>query len=648
MVSLFAESILGETIIRSICWTLIHSLWQGLLLALVAGLLLLLTKKSGPALRYNGLTILLFIFISINVYTLYWQIGSSRGIEKESLIIQDQSLSGGQNAGSNQTQSQGFVPESQAYDKMQIFLNDHATLIVTIWFIVFCSQLLRLLTSITYMQRIRQFKVHPPSAYWKKRVSDLADKLGIRGEIELMQSELVKVPMMAGYIKPIILFPIGIMMQLPQDQVEAVLLHELAHIKRRDFFINMIQQIVRLFYFFNPGLLWVSSLINEERENCCDDMAIRITGTSKPFISALIAFQEMKMTNPEYALAFPGRKNQLLQRIKRILYRQNQTLNTMEKIFLTGCILIVGLGPIAFSQTTMTKAAAADKEHTSAVASNSASSGLSSTVSETAQAAASTNSTGTDTVPSGKNSRLSSISKDDQVTYVRGGYKIVTRGDHQITEAYYNGKKLTKEEIAFKKPQLQKLMKEQDEDWVKSSHEFAEAAQLQELQSQQDKQNLAQLYLASLDAKRNAELLQFDAMKMHLQLQEDPKLQELNKKMAELQNQMNELQMERAKLEAETQAQVYENLLQDQKHGLQQRNLGLVDQIINLLRDKKIIGESKELSFELNNDGFIVNNIKQSSEVHSQFKGEFLKGPKDHVIYSTNGHSTHTDVSIND
>ncbi|MFI5154578.1 MAG: M56 family metallopeptidase [Chitinophagales bacterium] len=648
MVSLFADSILGETIVRSICWTLIHSLWQGLLLALAAGLLLILTKKSNPALRYNGLTILLFIFISVNVYTLYWQISSRTGIQNESRTMHDQPLSGSQDGDYKKFQSQGLVPESRPYERLQIFLNDQASLVVTLWFIAFCAQLLRLLTGINYMKRIRQFKVHPPSAYWKNRVSELADKLGIRGDIELLQSELVKVPMMAGYFKPIILFPIGIMLQLPHDQVEAVLLHELAHIKRRDFFINMIQQIVRLFYFFNPGLLWISSLIHEERENCCDDIAIRILGNSKPFISALVAFQEMKMTNPEYALAFPGRKNQLLQRIKRILYSQNQTLNTMEKIFLTGCILLVGLGPIALSQTTNTKLAIADKEHASAVASSSSSAWSSGSGIETGPTAASSLMALADTVPVSKSSKTTTVSKDGKITYVKGGYKIVTRGDDQILEAYYNGKKLSKEEINAKKSQFQKLMKEQDEDWLKSSHEFAEAAQLQELKSLQDHQNLATLYLASLDAKRNAELMQLDAMKMHLQLQDDPKLQELNMKMAELQKQMNELQTERVKLEAETQAQLYEKLVQDQKQANQLRNLAPVDQIIELLKDKKIVSDGNELSFELNNEEFIVNKVKQPKEIHTQFKGEFLKGPKDHVIYSTNGHSTHTDVSIND
>lgn len=259
MVSLFAESILGETIIRSICWTLIHSLWQGLLIALAAGLLLIVTKKSRPSLRYNGLIVLLFLFISVNVYTLYWQISSGAETKYEYQTVQGQTQLGELGKDKIQTPVQGLLPKTQAPDKVKLFLNDHANMVVTLWFIVFCAQLLKLLTSINYMQRIKQFKVHPPSMYWKRRVRELAERLGIRSGIELLQSELVKVPMVAGYFKPIILFPIGILLQLPHDQVEAVLLHELAHIKRRDYFVNMIQQFARLFYFFNPGLLWISS-----------------------------------------------------------------------------------------------------------------------------------------------------------------------------------------------------------------------------------------------------------------------------------------------------------------------------------------------------------------------------------------------------
>src|SRR4030095_11498069 len=92
-----------------------------------------------------------------------------------------------------------------------------------------------------------------------------------------LQSSLTKVPVVIGHLKPVILFPIGILNSLPQNEVEAILLHELAHIARNDFLINLLQQFTEIIFFFNPAVIWVSSCIKSERENCCDDIAISVT-----------------------------------------------------------------------------------------------------------------------------------------------------------------------------------------------------------------------------------------------------------------------------------------------------------------------------------------------------------------------------------
>ncbi|MDB5209278.1 MAG: hypothetical protein JWQ30_105, partial [Sediminibacterium sp.] len=128
---------------------------------------------------------------------------------------------------------------------------------------------------------------------------------------------------------------LGLLAHLPSDEIEAILLHELAHIKRRDYFINLLQSFVETIFFFNPALMWLSSMIREERENCCDDIAISITNSKTKFINALIAFQEYHFSTPSYTVGFPGRKNQLLNRVKRIISDSNKTLNATEKSLLT-------------------------------------------------------------------------------------------------------------------------------------------------------------------------------------------------------------------------------------------------------------------------------------------------------------------------
>ena len=140
-----------------------------------------------------------------------------------------------------------------------------------------------------------------------------------------------------------------------------MLLHELAHIKRGDYFINIAQHFTEILFFFNPGVLWISSLIREERENCCDDIAVRHTGSKKEFIHALVSFQEFHNTGWQPAMAFAGTRDHLLQRVKRIVYHDNKMLDMREKFFLLGCLLVTVALSLAFSSLPLPAASAAAK-----------------------------------------------------------------------------------------------------------------------------------------------------------------------------------------------------------------------------------------------------------------------------------------------
>jgi hypothetical protein len=128
--------------------------------------------------------------------------------------------------------------------------------------------------------------------------------------------------------------------------VEAILLHELAHIRRSDYFVNFLQNVAETIFFFNPGLLWISSLLREERENCCDDIALSQTRNKKSFVQALINFKEYELYGSDYSTAFPGKKNFLLNRVSRIMGNENKSFGLGEKVFfilglLIFCVTIV-------------------------------------------------------------------------------------------------------------------------------------------------------------------------------------------------------------------------------------------------------------------------------------------------------------------
>ncbi|WP_276482039.1 M56 family metallopeptidase [Paraflavitalea pollutisoli] len=334
---------LPASLMKAICWTLVHSLWQGLILAAGAGLMMMLTKKRTAAFRYNMLAILFLVFMSVATGTFIVELNTKTPTGTvASYEFVDKTI----DATHHEVFPLGTSLEANSgedyIEKFTGYFNEHATLLVTIWFLVFMARALKLISGLAYIQRIRHYKTQQPAAPWGQRVKELADLLGVGAPVQLLESGLVTVPMVTGILKPIILVPAGLMANLPPEQVEAILLHELAHIRRRDFLVNLAQSFAETLFFFNPAVLWLSSLLRDEREHCCDDMAIGVTQSRKQYVHALVSFQEYQLENTTpYAMAFPGKKNQLLNRVRRIVNNSNKTLNLTEKTFLVVCIGLI-------------------------------------------------------------------------------------------------------------------------------------------------------------------------------------------------------------------------------------------------------------------------------------------------------------------
>lgn len=334
-----------------LCWTLLHSLWQGIVMAVIAGILLHITRRSGAALRYNLMILLFGAFMLATCGTFVWQLyavchqsaATSTALTNAMpvLTIVQHSLSGNDTA---------VVHDVKYYTELfYSYFNKHAALLVTVWFLLFCMKLVRIAAGLAHVQRLKQYKTHSPAAWWTNRMHELCAAMHIRKPVALLESERVKVPVVAGLLKPVILMPLGLLINLPQDELEAILLHELAHVKRRDYLVNLLQSFAETIFFFNPAVLWISSLIREEREHCCDDMAIAQTNDPRKYINALVIFQEYN-TAGAYAMGFPGKKNHLLNRVRRILQPGNNTANAAERTFLVACFCIAIVMAWAFTQ----------------------------------------------------------------------------------------------------------------------------------------------------------------------------------------------------------------------------------------------------------------------------------------------------------
>jgi beta-lactamase regulating signal transducer with metallopeptidase domain len=344
--------LLSNDVIRAIGWTLIHSLWQGLVLSLVAGVLILFTRKAKPALRYNIFTLLFFMLVGGAVLTFFYELRPHEAplVQATTAPAQTETAAMAPYVAAT-PQQETAVPQIDFTTRFVTYFNEHAPLMVMLWFIVFVARSLWLFGGLVYIQRIRHYKTSVPDVLQLHKLEDLCRRLRLNSKVQLLESALVKVPTALGMLKPVILMPLGMMAQLPPDQVEAVLLHELAHIRRRDFLVNLIQHFAETIFFFNPALLWLSARIREEREHCCDDIAIAVTQSRGGYVQALVSFQEYQLApRTKYAMAFPGKKKQLLHRVKRILGSNNKTLNMAEKSFLLLCFSLTGILGLVFSQ----------------------------------------------------------------------------------------------------------------------------------------------------------------------------------------------------------------------------------------------------------------------------------------------------------
>src|SRR6478672_13139236 len=271
---------LQNEIWSAIVWTFVHSLWQGLAAAMLVALIIFCTRRSTARLRYNLIGLTFLIFLASTVVTFCMLVSQQAPIIADNTIATETPNSGSRFAFTALT-TEGFMVTISAW------LNNNITLLFAIWFFVFLWKAFRLISGFAAIHRLRHQDNYVVTGKWKYRFEDLCRDLSITQPVRLLQSKLVKVPVAIGYFKPLILVPMGMLAHLPPEQVETILLHELGHVKRKDFLINFLQLIAEAIFFFNPALLWLSSLLRREREACCDDIAIKNKAHTISYMKAL-------------------------------------------------------------------------------------------------------------------------------------------------------------------------------------------------------------------------------------------------------------------------------------------------------------------------------------------------------------------------
>jgi len=638
-----------QKLIQAMCHMLVHSLWQGLILAVAAGIILLVTKKSSPALRYNLLSLSLLLFIIGNGFTFFGAFTGKKtadtnpanGLYSISDISKPEIFS-------NQ---RGFYEANRVAEIISVFnqfVNANAVLMVTIWLIIFGIKSLKASAGLFYIHRLKKSHSYEPNEFWKQRVILLARQLGIHKPIGIFQSEIVTVPMVFGILKPIIFIPAGLFTRIPTDQLEAILLHELAHIKRSDYLINLIQSFAQNIFFFNPAVLWVSALIRDEREHCCDDLAISVMENHNSFVQALVSFQEYKLEKTSLTMTFPGKRNFLLDRIKRIIYKNNKPLNAMEKLFVTASLLTAAGLIAAFAPLEDNKVIVAKLRHQEMVER--------SVVNEpeefgkdasmemfpaiTSPSVMDSGVAVEDTLPK-KGDRIQRRSGVRTIELTRNNKRFDVREvDGKITSLKVDGQKISEDKISIYQPEIDEIMEEVEKAEVDAENARGDAekarAEAGVLRKQADEHRKA-----AEQMRGEADKMRAEAEKMRVAAEAIRKQADLVRNDAEKQR----TEADKDRLKADDQRLIAEKAREKAEVSRKEAEKSRVafekmqSELITDLIKEGVVKNKEGLSYKLNANELIVNGAKQPDAVHQKLKSKYVKSENWETVYNFNGRS---------
>jgi len=227
--------------------------------------------------------------------------------------------------------------------RAEAFIGTYAKYITGLYLIGLMLHAFRLLGGLVHIHHIRKQKNLVQDGLWSQKVILLVKKLGVVKKVSLYFSEHIQIPLTIGHLKPIIIFPLALINNLDNDQVEAILLHELAHIKRHDYLLNILQCIMETILCFNPFVWLISKTIRTEREYCCDDIVVDEDCNNFSYAKALFIIAQQNSQAYPLAMASTGsKKYPLLNRIKRL--NTMKTKDSLPKFHLLILIAVATIG----------------------------------------------------------------------------------------------------------------------------------------------------------------------------------------------------------------------------------------------------------------------------------------------------------------
>ncbi len=342
-VNAYLRSLFSDTAVESLGWMLLHSFWQFTAIAVLVAANLRLLRRSSAKVRYVTLVAALSISAVIPVVTCFWIAVPSAGTVIERTAFQNaqpvEDFNSTTKAQYEYDELQGVRPGSLRLDTTAKALpletganalrlapsetSDGAPLqtyfpwIVSVWCVGVLACSLRPLLGWRMLRRLRRVGISTPSDELLTALDRVSHRMKIDRAVKLCCSTLATGPLLLGYFRPMILLPMSLVTRIPATQLEAILAHELAHVRRHDFMINLLQTLAETLFFYHPAIWWMSHRIRVEREYCCDDLVVKLFDNAAEYGRALISVEQSPGRSTSLALG--AKDGSLLDRVQRIV-----------------------------------------------------------------------------------------------------------------------------------------------------------------------------------------------------------------------------------------------------------------------------------------------------------------------------------------
>ncbi|MGH8280770.1 MAG: M56 family metallopeptidase [Gammaproteobacteria bacterium] len=289
-------------------------------------------RRKSPACRYRLAMSAMAVMAALPVFT-FISLSHSAGnaIANEAV----QTLASVTSADITQNVSASF----SIFDHLKIWLQTLVPWAVPLWLLGVLFMTLRAWRGWRHAYRLRKTAEFIPLPEWTTVVESLCTLLGIRKLVRLAVSVRVTVPSVIGWLMPIILLPPSVIAGLTPLQMELILAHELAHIRRQDYLWNLLQIAVETLLFYHPVVRWISHQARLEREQCCDDMVVRLHGNAIDYARALTELESLR--HPRTALVLGANGGQVLDRVQRLLGQPatNAAMSWLPLLLAAGLLL---------------------------------------------------------------------------------------------------------------------------------------------------------------------------------------------------------------------------------------------------------------------------------------------------------------------